>query len=285
MGRLRERMASDLRMRNYRPRTEESYLYFAHSLAAYHRLSPAQMEKEDVRAFLVYLVDEREVSPSTLNVCISALRFLFGVTLGRPEVMASFKAGRRPRVVRDVLSDAEVVRLLICIDRPKYRAITTTLYGTGMRISEACQLCVGDIDSGRMMIHVRNGKGGKDRFVMLSKRLLEVLRDHWRTERPKPPYLFRGTRGPIDPETVRKVMRAAAVEAGITKPVTPHILRHSFATHLLEAGTDIRVIQAVLGHASLATTQLYVQVSNGLIARTTSPLDLLPIGEVKKTDA
>lgn len=276
MGQLRDRMEADLRLRNLRPRTQVSYLFYARGLAAFHHRSPAEMGEEDVRAYLVHLVNERKVGPSTLNVCISALKFLFGVTLGRPEVMQSFGRAKKVKKLPEVLSGTEIEAVLGAIRMPNYRALMTTVYAAGLRIGEACRLRVEDIDSARMLLLVRNGKGGKDRAVMLSVRLLTILREYWRAERPRLPYLFWGSRGPIDTETVRKVLRAAAAQSGVTKRVTPHLLRHSFATHLLEAGTNVRTIQALLGHSSLETTQLYTHVSNGLIGRTKSPLDLLP---------
>jgi site-specific recombinase XerD len=277
MGELRERMEADLRLRNYRPRTQGQYLLCGQVLAAHFRRSPAEMGEEDVRAFLLHLVDGRGAGPSTVKVYIAAFKFLFGVTLGRPEVMRSFSVPRVPLKLPEVLSGTEVESLLGAVHSPKYRAILTTTYGAGLRIGEACKLCVGDIDSTRMLIHVRDGKGGRNRFVMLSERLLWVLREYWRAVKPPQPYLFPGRGGdaPIDPESVRKVLRAAVAASGISKPVTPHILRHSFATHLLESGTDIRTIQVVLGHASVQTTQRYAHVSSRHIARTQSPLDLL----------
>ncbi len=159
----------------------------------------------------------------------------------------------------------------------KQRTVVTSLYAAGLRVSVACKLCMDDIDSQRMLIHVRDGKGGRDRFAMLSPQLLQVLRVYWRVERPEPPYLFPGQRSgkTLSPDTVRQTLRRAAARCGITKRVTPHILRHCFGAHMLELGTDIRVLQALLGHRSIRSTQLYVQVSKQLIARTRSPLDVL----------
>lgn len=277
MGWLKDRMEADMKLRNLRHRTQVSYLMYARALAAFHRRSPAEMDEEDVRGYLLHLVEVRKASASTVNVNISALRFLFGVTLGRPEVMRAFKSPKRDWKLPSVLTGTEVEAVLAALDGPRYRAVVTTMYAAGLRVSEACKLRVDDIDSGRMVIHVRDCKGRRDRLVMLSPRLLELLRGYWRVARPKPPYLFAGERGrPVHVDTVRKVLKLAVERSGLTKRVTSHTMRNSFATHLLAAGTDIRTIQALLGHASVISTMRYAQVTDRLINNTQSPLDVLP---------
>lgn len=278
MGMLRDRMEADLKLRNYAARTQGEYLRIMRCFTVYCGRSPDEVGEEEVRRYLLHLRDERKLGPSTLKVQGAALRFFYVVTLRRPNVVCSLGSPRVPRKLPDVLSMAEVEALLGAIRSLKYRALVMMTYAAGLRISEACRLCVEDIDSGRGVIHVRHGKGGDDRYVMLAERLLTALREYWRVQRPPRPYLFPGgvPGSPVRPESVRRVIKDAVRRAGISKPVTPHLLRHTFATHLLEAGTDIRTIQVLLGHRTIRTTQLYAQVSTGLIARTKSPLDLIP---------
>ncbi len=277
MGKLRDRMEADLRLRNLRPGTQENYLGCARALAAYHRRSPAELGWEEVRSFLLHLREVRRVSPSTQKVYVAALKFLYTVTLDRPEVVRPFFMPKIPRHVPEILSGKEVEALFRAVEDLKYRAALMTSYGAGLRISEACGLRIQDIDSKRMLIRVHEGKGGRQRYTILGERLLTVLRTYYKHERPQGPSLFPGARkdSALSPDSVRQVLRKAVQEAGLTKRVTPHILRHSFATHLLEAGTDIRVIQVLLGHRSIQTTTGYAQVSTRHIARTQSPLDLL----------
>lgn len=284
MGVLRERMETDLKLRNLSLTTQEGYLNCARAFAKFHMRPPADLGEEDVRTFLLYLRDERKVSPSTQKVYTCALRFLYEVTLQRPDVVASIPSPRVHAKLPQILSGTEVEALLAAVDGQKYRALMMTTYSAGLRIREACRLKAEDIDSKRMVIRIQEGKGGRDRYTMLSPRLLQVLREYYRQVRPQIPYLFPGQRGnrPINVDSVRAVLKAAVAASGITKPVTPHLLRHSFATHLLEAGTDIRTIQMLLGHNSIQTTQRYAQVSTAHISRTPSPLDLLgtPKGDV-----
>lgn len=277
MGKLRDRMKADLRLRNLRPGTQANYLNCARALAAYHHRSPAEMDWQDVRSFLLHLREEKGLSPSTQKVYVAALKFLYAVTLNRPEVVRPFFMPRVPQHVPEILSGKEVEALFQAVEDLKYRAVLMTTYGAGLRIAETCSLHIQDIDSKRMLIRVRDGKGGRQRYTILSQRLLEVLRTYYKHERPQGPYLFPGAQPdtPLSRDAVRQVLRKAAERTGLTKRVTPHILRHSFATHLLESGTDIRVIQVLLGHRSIRTTTGYAQVSTRHIARTTSPLDLL----------
>jgi len=277
MGKLRQRMEADLRLQNLRPRTQVEYLRCARKLAEHFMRSPEELGKEDIRGYLLNLLRVRKLSPSTMKVHIASLKFLYGVTLNRPEVVRSVRMPRMPKKLPEVLSGKEVVAIIGAVESVKYRAVVMTTYAAGLRVSEACRLRVADIDSDRMVIRVRDGKGGRDRDVMLSQRLLEALREYFRMERPKGEYLFSGKKpgSPITPDSVRRVLKAAVGKSGVKKRVTPHVLRHSFATHLLEGGADIRTIQVLLGHQSISTTQLYAHVSTRHIARTKSPPDLL----------
>ena len=275
MGKLRDKMRVDLELRRYRPGTIDSYLRCAKSLVAHHRRRAEDLEEAEVRAYLMYLVKKRRVSASSHKMHVAAIKFLYGVTLGRPEVAVRLPWPKVPTKLPDILSRAETEELLAAVPSVKYRAILMAAYGAGLRISEACGLTVADIDSGRGVIHVRDGKRGRDRFVPLSPRLLALLRQYWRQERPVGPALFPGhaAGGLVAKETMRRVVREAAAQAGITKRVTPHVLRHCFATHLLEAGADIRTIQVLLGHGSIRSTARYTQVSVRHIASTPSPLE------------
>lgn len=280
MGTLRDRMQADIHLRRYSPKTEKEYLRCAYNFAKHFMRSPAEMGEEEVRAFLVHLVEEDEVSPSVQKMYVAALKFLYRVTLKRPEVVADIPYPKIPRTLPDVLSAEEVVGLLEAVESIKYRAVITTAYSSGLRISEACGLrAAGDIDSDRGVIHVRLGKRNKDRYVMLSDRLLVLLREYWRTVRPEGDYLFPGARSgrPVSPSSVSRAFWKAAHRVGIVKRITLHTLRHSFATHLMENGTDLRVIQVVLGHGSIRTTSRYTHVSCRHIAETKSPLDCLPV--------
>lgn len=273
MGQLRDKMDGDLKLRGDRANTTRKYLIYARKFVAHFGRCPTTMGEDENRAFLLDLMPQ--VSPSTLATYVAALRFLYGVTLGRPAVAVKIPYPKVPHTLPDILSPEEVMALLDALGSVKYRAVVTTLYATGLRISEVCALKPADIDSARMLIHVRCGKRGRDRFVMLSERLLQMLRLYWKLERPPGIYLFCGLtkRGRVSPESVRAALKAAAQRVGLAKHVTPHVLRHSFATHLLEDGADIRTIQVLLGHKSIQTTARYTKVSARHIATTRSPLD------------
>jgi integrase/recombinase XerD len=277
MGSLKQRMEAELKLQNYCERTQEEYLRCARRLAEHFMRSPEELGAEEVRGYLLHLVTVRKLSPSNMKVHIAALKFLYKVTLRRPEVVETLRMPRTPRRLPVVLSGKEVEAVLAKTRSLKYRALVMTLYGAGLRVSEACRLRIADIDSTRMVLRVHNGKGAKDRDVMLSQRLLATYREYYRHERPKGEYLFPGrvAGAPITPRSVGMALNAAAKAAGLAKRVTPHIMRHTFATHLLESGTDIRTIQVLLGHSSIQTTQLYAQVSTRHIGRTRSPLDMV----------
>lgn len=284
MSNLREKMEADLRLRNLSASTQVHYVRCVKQLAKYYMRSPVELGAEEVRAFLFHLQQERKLSPSTLRVYVAAMRFLYTITLNRPEVVDRLRGPKIPRKLPEVLSGSEVEMLLGAVKSMRYRALLMTTYGAGLRVSEACHLRIEDIDSKRMVIHIRQTKGGANRFAMLSRRLLVVLRAYYVHCRPPGPYLFPGRRSdsPLNQRYVREVLLRAARACGLSKRATPHTLRHSFATHLLEAGTDIRTIQALLGHRSIQSTQLYAQVSSRHISRTRSPLDMLGTKEGKQ---
>lgn len=282
MGALYDRMLAELNLRGRADSTKESYLQYACHFSIFHgRRSPANMGEEHVRAYLLHLINEKKASPAVHAMNVAALKFLYAVALKRPEVVAAIPWPKRPRTLPLILSAAEVERFLAALRPLKYRVIAAVAYGAGMRISEACGLQVGDIQSARKLIHIREGKGRKDRLVMLSDRLLLLLREYYRLVRPPQPFLFPGNQPgkPISEASVQRAFQTAVIRSGIkaTRRLTPHSLRHCFATHLLEAGTDIRVIQVLLGHSSIRTTARYTQVSERHIASVQSPLDRLPV--------
>ena len=284
MGALRDRMETDMKLHDFRPATQSQYLHCVRQLTKHYGRSPDELGEEEVRSFLLYLREDRALSSASVSVYTAALKFFYGITLRRAEMVLSMGAPKVRTQLPVLLSGTEVAAVLGAIRSHEQRTLATVLYASGLRISEACALEVSDIDSQRMLIHVRDGKGGRDRFALLSPQLLEVLRAYWLAERPVRPYLFPAPRSgkTLRPDTVRKSLHRAAVRCGIVKRVTPHLLRHCFGAHMLELGTDIRVLQALLGHRSIQTTQLYVQVSTKRIARTQSPLDVLgtPAGKV-----
>ena len=273
---LRRRMIDDMSLRNLLPATQRSYLHAVTKFSRHCDRSPDRLGLEDVRAFQVHLVSQG-VSWPALNQTVCALRFFFGVTLDRAEIPERIVYARTPHKLPTILSADEVVRFLEAVPSLKARTALTTAYAAGLRASEAVSLKIADIDSARMVIQVRHGKGAKDRTVMLSPQLLGILRTYWRLARPKD-WLFPG-RGdkPIDVQVLHAACRSATKASGLVKRVSVHTLRHSFATHLLESGVDIRIIQVLLGHSNLSTTARYTQVSTSTIAQTQSPLDRLTL--------
>jgi site-specific recombinase XerD len=271
-------MLEDLRLGGYAEGTCTTYVNAIRDLAGHFKLPPDQITREQLREYVTYLKEERCKSPLRLRNHISGLKFFYGRTLGRAEMVSFLAWPSATMQLPTVLSVEEVAALLRSFTQPTCQMVATTIYATGLRIHEVCSLETRDVDTARGLIHVRLGKGNKDRFVPLSERLLSMLRAHWKRERPEPPFLFgaRQTRGPMRPTTVRSAIHAASLKARIDKRVTPHVLRHSFATHLLEAGTDLRVIQALLGHESIRTTERYTRVSTELLKKATSLLDRLP---------
>jgi integrase/recombinase XerD len=281
MGQLYQKMAQDLAIKNLAKGTREQYLRCCQGFAAYYMRSPREMGLPEIKDYLGRMVD-LGATPEKLKMHVAGIKFLYGVTLDREEVARKIPWPKVPHKMPDILSLSEVERLLDAVmsasEIPAVASITA--YGAGLRISEGCRLRPEDIDSARKLIHVRLGKGGKDRYVMLSGVLLEILRVYWRRVRPQGGWLFPGRKPgqPITRNAVAQALQAAASKAKLRKKVTPHLLRHSFATHLLEGGTDIRVIQVLLGHSSIRTTARYTQVSERHIGSVKSPLDKLRLG-------
>ena len=272
---LRQRMIDDMTIRNLSPATQRSYLHAVKRFSLFFGRSPDRLDLEDVRTYPVHLAS-RGIAWSSLNKAVCALRFFYGITLGDAEVPERIPYARKPRTLPVVLSQDEVVRFLEAVPSLKCRTALTTAYAAGLRVSEIVAIKLGDIDSERMVIRIEHGKGGKDRYVMLPERLLMLLRRYWQLARPKH-WLFPGSREdkPLHPTSLHAACRSARAAAGLDKRVTPHTLRHSFATHLLEQGADIRIIQALLGHSNLSTTARYTQVAVSTIQATQSPLERL----------
>jgi integrase/recombinase XerD len=278
MGKLRDQMDGDLKLHGLSDNTRITYLRCAQGFVKHYMKSPVEMGRVQVRDYLLHLIEERKLAPSTYNVHAASLKFLYSHTLGRPEEVAWVGQMRVPHRLPVLLSPEEVARLLEALGSFKMQAIILAAYGAGLRISEVCKLRVEDIDSKRMVIHVRSGKGDRDRYTMLPRRLLDTLRAYWKQERPRGPELFPSLKGKgtvITREAANKALKEAAVRARINKRVYPHLLRHGFATDLLEAGTDLRTLQVLLGHASIRTTAHYAQVSPAMIHKTQSPADRL----------
>jgi site-specific recombinase XerD len=283
MGKTRDKMIQDLQLRRYAPSTCKNYVDCARAFVAYHGRPAEQMGEREVRQFLLHLVLEKKAGAATQKMHVAGIRFLYTETLGRPEVVAHIPWPKVRQALPPILSGTEVDRLLGAVESVKYRAIIMTTYGSGLRISEVCRLRTDDIDSRRMLIHIRHGKGDRDRYVTLPERVLFTLRKYWKLERPKGPALFAGQQpgSCVSDSAVRNNLRAAAEKAKLTKRVTPHCLRHSFGTHLLELGTDLRVIQMLLGHRSIRTTLRYTRVTDKHLARVVSPVDVLGTPKAK----
>ena len=278
MTALRNRMIEDMKIRNLALNTQASYLLQVSQYARYCGKPPELLGREDIRSYQLYLIQEKKLSPKSVTIAVSALRFLYKVTLRREWKLEDIiPAPKAPQKLPVILSPEEVLQFLGCVGLNNHRAILTCCYAAGLRISEAVALQVTHIDSGRMMIRVEQGKGRKDRYVMLSPKLLEILRNWWRQERPQL-WLFPGQIAGrhISTDAVERTCQLVHQRSHIAKPITPHSLRHAFAVHLLEQGTDLRTIQLLLGHRSLATTARYLRIATTKVCSTTSPLDLLP---------
>jgi site-specific recombinase XerD len=268
-------MIEDMTVRNLSPATQRSYINAVRKFSRYFDRSPDRLDLDDIRSFQVYLVSTG-ISWASLNQIVCALRFFYGITLGQDDVPERIPYAREPRKLPVILSADEVVQFLEAVSSLKARVALTTAYAAGLRVGEVCGLKVEDIDSSRMVMHVRHGKGAKARYVMLATELLGILRSYWRLSRPTA-FLFPGRDAdkPIEPTVLNAACRSAVAATGLSKRVTVHTLRHSFATHLLENGTDIRIIQVLLGHARLSSTAHYTQVSTDTIRSTASPIDRL----------
>lgn len=273
---LRKRLIEEMEIRNYAPKTIRLYVDNVARLARYYGKKPDCLSREDIRRYLVYLVQERGLAVGSYKQALAALRYFYRWVLKRGDVVQDILSPRPERRLPIVLSLDEVRRLFAAISSFKHRMILMTAYSAGLRISETLNLKITDLDSQRMVIRICQGKRKKDRYTVLSPVLLSMLRHYWWAARPTS-YLFPGRSldRPMSVSTVQRACKQAQEKAGIEKTVTPHTLRHSFATHLLESGADLRVLQALLGHSSIRTTALYTHVSNKLISNTISPLDQL----------
>ena len=277
MGALRKQMDADMVVRGMSVRTRESYLAAVAGLAKYYGRSPEQVSEAEVQRYLLHLIEERKLAWSSCNIAVSGLRFVYHITLKRTEAQFAIPRARQPQKLPQILSREEIARLIELTANPKHRALLMSAYGAGLRLSELCRLKVGDIDSQRMSIRVEQGKGAKDRYTLLSARLLAELRRYWIAYRPKL-WLFTGTRDrerPIIDHSVQRLFYAAKARAGITKECGIHGLRHAFATHLLEAGVDVHTIQRLMGHGHISSTLRYFHLADKHLAATASPVDLL----------
>lgn len=275
---LRRRMIDDMTLRNFTRSTIDAYVRCVARFARSFHCPPDRLGREHVRSYLLHLLQERHVSHSYYKLTRCALRFFYQETLGRDDVPAGLAPVKQPRILPVVLGPDELARFFAAVGNLKHRALLMTAYAAGLRVSEVTRLRVADIDSDRMVIRVRHAKGQKDRYVMLSPRLLEILRAYWKAARPAD-FLFPGAAPdrPLTTGSVRKICSRACAAAGLGKHVTVHTLRHSFATHLLESGTDLRTIQVLLGHNSFSTTARYVHVATASIPSTKSPFDRLDL--------
>ncbi|MDA2934537.1 site-specific integrase [Acidobacteria bacterium AH-259-D05] len=276
MGVLREQMIREMRLRRLCQSTQKSYLRAVAGLAKHYRQAPDQIDAQKLKDYVLLLMTEKKLNWSTVNVATAGLRFFYAVTLGRKDLALTIPPRRHPSRLPEILSSEELLRLFAVVDRPKHRTILLTTYAAGLRVSEVVQLKVTHIDSHRMMIRVEAGKGDKDRYTILSNRLLVELRSYWKTVRSAL-WLFPGQKPGthLGESSARRVFTMAKYKAGIQKKGGIHMLRHSFATHLLEAGVDIRTIQLLMGHSSIISTIRYLQVTRKNLASTQSPLDLL----------
>ena len=274
MGVLREAMQREMALSGFTPRTQKTYLGWMRRLIRHVRVAPGEISETQVREYLSFLA-QRGLSPSSINQAISAMAFFFRHVLARPwQLQITYQ--RAPQRLPAVLSREEVARLLAVVTTLRERAAMEIAYGAGLRLSEVLSLKLTDVDGERMILRVDQGKGRKDRNVMLSPKLLETLRTYWRQARPRV-WLFPGHGGKqhLHPTILQRAFKHAKEEARITKPVSFHSLRHTFATHLLESGVNVRTIQALLGHRSLGSTQRYVHVAGDYLRQTRSPLDSL----------
>jgi site-specific recombinase XerD len=275
MSELRTRMIRDMALRGFSPRTHQAYIGAVVGLAKYYRRSPEQITSEEVQAYLAHLIQERKLSWSTCSQAAHAFRFLYHRTLGHERADFQVPAPKQPQKLPEILSRTEVWRLLHACRHPRHRLLLATTYAAGLRVSEVVALKVSDIDAERMTVRVEQGKGARDRYVPLATRLLHDLRAYWQTAPPRV-WVFANRQGtrPIDRTVAQKIYMTAKLRAGIGKQGGIHALRHAFATHLLEAGTDLHTVQRLLGHRHISTTMRYFHLSQGRLVGTRSPLDL-----------
>jgi site-specific recombinase XerD len=276
MGKLREQMKMDLKLKGYSPKTQAAYLGYMKNFVQYFGRSPAKMGEKEIREYLYHLVTEKDLGDSSINSAYSALKFFYKTTLGRDWNVAKIPRRKPEKRLPVVLDGSEIKQLLAVTANLKHRALLMTTYSAGLRVSETAHLKVSDVDSKRMQLRVAQGKGKKDRYALLSSVTLNLLRDYWRQYRPFS-WLFPGGSPdrPISTRSIQKIFEKAKRKAGIKKPATVHTLRHSFATHLLEAGTDIYRVQKLMGHTSPKTTAIYIHLRRQDLLKVVSPLDSL----------
>ncbi len=277
MGELRDRMLVDLQLSGAKPTTQRTYLREVENLARYFNKSPEQLGEDELKEYLLYLMRERRLSEGTFRFYVAGLKFLYRTTLKREWAVEKIRYPRAKRKLPVVLDLSEVQSLFAVTKNLKHKAILMMTYSSGLRVSETARLRLTDIDSKRMMVRIRQGKGGKDRYSILSQRALEQLRQYWHSYRPRE-WLLEGAKknDPITTHSIQLMFYAAKKRAGIRKPASIHTLRHSFATHLIEAGTSLHHVQMLLGHRSPTTTTVYLHVSRLNLAQVISPLDRTP---------
>ena len=283
MSELSERMVRDMQLRRLAERTQEAYLHGVRSLAKHYKRSPDQLTDREVQDYILHLLNVRKVAWSTCNQQVSGMKFFYGTTLGRISTCLAIPPRKIEQRLPEILSVQEVKRVFAATKNVKHRTLLMTVYAAGLRVGEAVQLKVSDIDSSRMMLRVEQGKGRKDRYVTLSPRLLVELREYWKQYRPAP-WLFPGHASdrPMPGNTAYQIYVKAKLKAGIHKEGGIHALRHAYATHMLEAGVDLRTLQLMLGHRSLLTTQRYLHVTQKNLGAPGKPLDLLAVSKKKR---
>jgi integrase/recombinase XerD len=279
MGRLYDQMKMDLELKNFSQKTITCYLDCMVHFVRHYGRSPVEMGEEEIRNYFYYLMKEKKVSQSSINQAYSAMKFFYETTMGREWNGVKIPRIKNRKKLPVVLAREEVRSLLQCIDNLKHRAILTTIYSGGLRVSEVAHLKASDIDSKRMVIRVQGGKGNKDRYTLLGKHTLDILKEYWKAYRPVE-WLFpgQGPKRPISISSIQRVFKASLYRAGIKKKASVHTLRHSFATHLLESGTDLYYIQHLLGHRSASTTSIYLHITGKDLAKIKSPIDLIEAG-------
>lgn len=283
MSELRDRMIRDMQLRRFSDRTQESYLYGVRGIAKHYMRPPNQLTDREIQDYILYMLNERKLAWSTCNISVSALRFLYGTTLGRTSTCLSIPPRKTEQRLPQILSVQELERLFNVTRNPKHRALLMTVYAAGLRVGEAVRLKATDIDGDRMTIRIQQGKGRKDRYTTLSPRLLKELRGYWKRCRPSE-WLFPGKfpDRPMPRDTAYTIYVKAQLKAGIHKTGGIHSLRHAFATHMLEAGVDLRTLQILMGHRSLMTTQRYLRVTRKNLGAPGRPMDLLAITKKKR---
>ncbi|MEZ6137068.1 MAG: site-specific integrase [Pirellulaceae bacterium] len=278
LNRYISRMAKDMKIRNMAQSTIDSYTWHVTKFCEFFDSPPEDLGPEEIRQYQLYMIEQKKSSWSSFNQAVCGLRFLYEVSLKRHWAVRHIPFGKRPKTLPVVLSDEEAIRLIQCVDNPKHRMVLLTCYATGMRLREATNLRVADVDGDRQQIRITLGKGSKERLVPASPRLLEELREYWKLERPRN-YFFPGMNHdtPLSSATVQKACKLGVAKAQINKPATPHTMRHTFATSMLEAGVDLLTISKLLGHASFVTTMIYLHVRRQHFDRSPSPIDWMPV--------